>query len=71
MMENAGLNLSREVAQLAYARDDEDGIRVLGLVGLGNNGGDTLVALAHLAGKGPLGFAAMRKKIGTTPYLFL
>ena len=51
-MENAGYNLSREVLRLAYAQDDEDEIQVLGLVGPGNNGGDTLVALAHLAGKG-------------------
>jgi hydroxyethylthiazole kinase-like uncharacterized protein yjeF len=52
MMENAGYNLSREVLRLAYARDDEEEIQVLGLVGPGNNGGDTLVALARLAEKG-------------------
>ena len=53
MMENAGRNLAGEVLQLAYARDDdEDAAQVLGLVGPGNNGGDTLVALAHLAAKG-------------------
>jgi hydroxyethylthiazole kinase-like uncharacterized protein yjeF len=52
MMENAGHNLSREVLQLSYANDDEEDIQVLGLVGPGNNGGDTLVALAHLAEKG-------------------
>ncbi|MGD0877958.1 MAG: NAD(P)H-hydrate dehydratase, partial [Anaerolineales bacterium] len=52
MMENAGHNLSKEVLQLAYAQDDEEEIQVLGLVGPGNNGGDTLVALTHLAEKG-------------------
>jgi len=52
MMENAGYNLSREVLQLAYAQDDEEEIQVLGLVGPGNNGGDTLVALTRLAEKG-------------------
>lgn len=52
MMENAGYNLYREVLQLSYAKDDEEEIQVLGLVGPGNNGGDTLVALAHLAEKG-------------------
>jgi len=52
MMENAGHNLSREVLLLAYAQDDEEDIQVLGFVGPGNNGGDTLVALTHLAEKG-------------------
>ncbi len=52
MMENAGHNLSREVLRLSYAQDDEEEIQVLGLVGPGNNGGDTLVALIHLAEKG-------------------
>ncbi len=52
MMENAGHNLAREVMELAYYQDDEDEVQVFGLVGPGNNGGDTLVALAHLAEKG-------------------
>ena len=52
MMENAGYNLSREVLRLAYAQEDEEEIQVLGLVGPGNNGGDSLVALARLAEKG-------------------
>ncbi len=52
MMENAGYNLSREVLRLAYAQDDEEEVQVLGLVGPGNNGGDTLVALTRLAEKG-------------------
>ena len=52
MMENAGYNLSQEVLRLAYVQDDEEEIQILGLVGPGNNGGDTLVALARLAEKG-------------------
>ncbi|HTX91894.1 MAG TPA: NAD(P)H-hydrate dehydratase [Anaerolineales bacterium] len=52
MMENAGYNLSREVLKLAYAQDDEEEIQVIGLVGPGNNGGDTLMALTRLAEKG-------------------
>ncbi|MGA2489859.1 MAG: NAD(P)H-hydrate dehydratase [Anaerolineales bacterium] len=52
MMENAGYNLSCEVLRLVYAQEDEEEIQVLGLVGPGNNGGDTLVALARLAEKG-------------------
>ncbi len=52
MMENAGYNLSQEVLRLSYAQDEEEEIQVLGLVGPGNNGGDTLVALARLAEKG-------------------
>jgi ADP-dependent NAD(P)H-hydrate dehydratase / NAD(P)H-hydrate epimerase len=38
--------------QLAYAQDNEEDVQVLGFVGPGNNGGDTLVALTHLAEKG-------------------
>lgn len=52
MMENAGHNISNEVLHLAYAQDDEEDIQVLGFVGPGNNGGDTLVALTRLAEKG-------------------
>jgi hydroxyethylthiazole kinase-like uncharacterized protein yjeF len=53
MMENAGYNLSQEVLRLSYAQDEEEEeIQVLGLVGPGNNGGDTLVALGRLAEKG-------------------
>ncbi len=53
MMENAGHNLAREVMELAYFQNTEgEEVQVLGLVGPGNNGGDTLVALAHLADKG-------------------
>jgi len=68
MMENAGHNLSREILQLAYAQDDEEDIQVLGFVGPGNNGGDTLVALTHLAEKGWKARAYLiRRKIANDP----
>jgi NAD(P)H-hydrate epimerase len=51
MMENAGRGLAKEILRMAYNQDDSD-MQVLGLVGPGNNGGDTLVALAFLAEKG-------------------
>ncbi len=47
MMENAGCNLAEEVLRFVPVEDEEK--QVVGLVGPGNNGGDTLVALAHLA----------------------
>ena len=49
MMENAGVGLA-EVVQDEFGYLAEEG--VLGLVGSGNNGGDALVALAHLAQNG-------------------
>jgi ADP-dependent NAD(P)H-hydrate dehydratase / NAD(P)H-hydrate epimerase len=49
MMENAGVGLADVVAH-EYSEINEPG--VLGLVGSGNNGGDTLVALARLARQG-------------------
>jgi hydroxyethylthiazole kinase-like uncharacterized protein yjeF len=52
MMENAGHNIAKEVLSLAYSVEDEEDIQVLGFVGPGNNGGDTLVVLKHLAEKG-------------------
>jgi ADP-dependent NAD(P)H-hydrate dehydratase / NAD(P)H-hydrate epimerase len=65
MMENAGYNLSREVLRLAYAQEDEEEIQVLGLVGPGNNGGDTLVAMARLAEKGWIARAYLvHRKVG-------
>jgi hydroxyethylthiazole kinase-like uncharacterized protein yjeF len=67
MMENAGYNLSREVLRLAYSQDDdEEDIQVLGLVGPGNNGGDTLIALTRLAEKGwtARGYLIRRKATG-------
>jgi len=51
MMENAGRNLAKEVLHLAYSHDEEE-MQVLGLVGPGNNGSDTLIALTCLAEKG-------------------
>ena len=49
MMESAGQGLAGQVAS-KYEADKGGG--VLGLVGSGNNGGDTLVALALLAKQG-------------------
>ena len=49
MMENAGRGLAEIVNEIAF---DEEWGEVLGLVGPGNNGGDTLVALTHLAEEG-------------------
>jgi len=49
MMANAGLETAREVHQRYFSRQSH---RVIGLIGSGNNGGDTLVALAHLAAWG-------------------
>jgi len=49
MMENAGRGLAEAVSR-EYGDHAQDG--VLGLVGSGNNGGDTLVALAELARQG-------------------
>jgi ADP-dependent NAD(P)H-hydrate dehydratase / NAD(P)H-hydrate epimerase len=44
---------SRGLAAVVAARlEERDGMRVVGLVGAGNNGGDALYALAHLAGRG-------------------
>lgn len=47
MMENAGGSLAKSVA--AHSHKEKS---ILALVGSGNNGGDTLVALAHLAADG-------------------
>lgn len=49
MMENAGQGLADLLLSL-YAQNEE--AEVLGLVGPGNNGGDTLVALSALAAEG-------------------
>ena len=49
LMSRAALGL----AEVAAARlDDTDGTTVVGLVGAGDNGGDTLYAVAHLAESG-------------------
>ena len=50
MMENAWRGLAELLLDLANG--DKEGLEVFGLVGPGNNGGDTLVALAELAGRG-------------------
>lgn len=50
MMENAGAGLAEAVLDLADALEGQP--VVVGLVGAGNNGGDTLVALAALAAAG-------------------
>jgi NAD(P)H-hydrate epimerase len=49
MMENAGRGLADIILELGSALQWEE---VIGLVGPGNNGGDTLVALARLAREG-------------------
>jgi NAD(P)H-hydrate epimerase len=49
MMAHAGRSLADEILNLPFG---ESGRELLGLVGPGNNGGDTLVALAHLASQG-------------------
>ncbi|HUG34907.1 MAG TPA: NAD(P)H-hydrate dehydratase [Anaerolineales bacterium] len=49
MMQNAGQGLAEIVADLFV---DDDQLEIVGLVGPGNNGGDTLVALTALAEQG-------------------
>ena len=49
MMENAGRGLA-QLTQAAHSQNSDKSI--LGLVGKGNNGGDTLIALSILASKG-------------------
>jgi ADP-dependent NAD(P)H-hydrate dehydratase / NAD(P)H-hydrate epimerase len=49
MMQNAGRGLAEVVAEIISENDWDS---VFGLVGHGNNGGDTLIALTHLAGEG-------------------
>jgi hydroxyethylthiazole kinase-like uncharacterized protein yjeF len=50
MMENAGDGLANVILDLFY--EGEEDLEAFGLVGPGNNGGDTLVALEHLAANG-------------------
>src|SRR5512144_505902 len=66
MMENAGHNLAHEVMGMTRVNNDEEAVQVLGLVGPGNNGGDTLVALTHLAEKGwkARAYLVRRKRTG-------
>jgi NAD(P)H-hydrate epimerase len=49
MMENAGSGLTDVILELF---GEEEELEAFGLVGPGNNGGDTLVALEHLANNG-------------------
>ena len=49
MMENAGQGLAEVIQDLPIVEEDRE---IFGLVGAGNNGGDTLVALSHLAADG-------------------
>ncbi len=51
LMENAGREVARVVADVAAAHQEGDG-RILVLCGPGGNGGDGLVALRTLAGRG-------------------
>lgn len=61
MMENAGRGLAEIVNEISF---DDDWDEALGLVGPGNNGGDTLVALTHLAREGwhACAYVVKRKK---------
>ncbi len=59
MMENAGQGLAEVVQDLPIEEDDRE---VFGLVGSGNNGGDTLVALSHLAADGWIARAYLIKR---------
>lgn len=52
LMENAGRELAYAIADLPFFDNDEEEASVLALVGPGNNGGDALVALSHLAADG-------------------
>ncbi len=59
MMENAGRGLAEVVQELRIDQSEQE---IFGLVGTGNNGGDTLVALAHLAADGWLARAYLIKR---------
>jgi hydroxyethylthiazole kinase-like uncharacterized protein yjeF len=65
MMANAGKGLAQEIRN-AYSHLDVQGIT--GLIGSGNNGGDTLVALTHLAGDGiPVRAYILRERLEGDP----
>jgi len=66
MMENAGRGLAEIVNEIAF---DEEWGEVLGLVGPGNNGGDTLVALTHLAEEGWHAYAYLVKRKKNDEYV--
>ena len=52
MMEHAGRELAYVIADLPVFESEDDEASVLALVGPGNNGGDALVALTHMAADG-------------------
>ncbi len=60
MMENAGRGVAQMVENLGLLYDDWN--EILGLVGPGNNGGDTLVALTRLAEEGWVARAYILKR---------
>jgi NAD(P)H-hydrate epimerase len=60
MMENAGRGLADVILELFV--NDGEGLEALGIVGPGNNGGDTLVALEHLAHNGWTTYAYLVKR---------
>lgn len=67
MMENAGKGLTQVILQRFGVIDDRS---VLGLVGSGNNGGDTLVALTYLVKNGWRASAfVLRKREADDPLL--
>lgn len=62
MMQNAGKGLAQVI--LNEFKDEADGLNVVGLIGSGNNGGDTLIALAVLV---EAGWGASAYIMGTRP----
>jgi NAD(P)H-hydrate epimerase len=60
MMENAGRGLADVILETFF--DDGEGLEALGIVGPGNNGGDTLIALEHLANNGWVTYAYLVKR---------
>jgi hydroxyethylthiazole kinase-like uncharacterized protein yjeF len=52
MMEIAGKNIAQEIMVCNDINSEGKNVNILGLVGSGNNGGDTLIALTSLAKKG-------------------
>lgn len=50
MMENAARGLAQIIEEVAYSESNSG--EIIALVGPGNNGGDALIALAHLAAQG-------------------
>ena len=65
MMQNAGNGLADVVN--SFATEEDGGDEVLGLVGPGNNGGDTLVALTRLAKNGWKARAYLVKRVKKDP----